>query len=171
MSDYEPLDLTDHLNGGLDALGASGTAEIGPRHFRGLPFAIGSDPAKCFISLQGDSEPVSIPVGSSASRIIFAHRLLASEIDEGGPVGVHIADYVFSLANGEEHIVPVRERFEIGFVPTDSFRGPSGLPFLAVTDGKHTAVSAQRRSLAGDRTPADRIPASHGTQLLPMVLD
>ena len=69
MSDYEPLDLTDHLNGGLDALGASGTAEIGPRHFRGLPFAIGSDPAKCFISLQGDSEPASIPVGSTASRI------------------------------------------------------------------------------------------------------
>ena len=52
-------------------------------------------------------------------------------------MGVHVADYVFSLANGQEHVVPVRERFEIGFVPTDSFRGPSGLPFLAVTDGKH----------------------------------
>ena len=137
MSDYEPLDLTDHLNGGMDVLGASGTAEIGPRHFRGLPFTIGNDPERCFISLHGDSEPVSIPVGSAASRIIFAHRLLVSEIDEGGPVGVHIADYIFSLANGQEHIVPVRERFEIGFVPTDSFRGPSGLPFLAVTDGKH----------------------------------
>ena len=92
MSDYEPLDLTDHLNGGLEALGAGGTADIGPCHFRGIPFTIGNDPERCFISLHGDCEPVSIPVGSPASRIIFAHRLLASEIDEGGPVGVHIAD-------------------------------------------------------------------------------
>ena len=52
-------------------------------------------------------------------------------------MGIHVADYVFSLADGQEVAVPVRERFEIGFVPTDSFRGPSGLPYLAVTDGKH----------------------------------
>ena len=97
-----------------------------------------ADPDSCFISLDGDSETVEVAVGSSAYRIVFAHRLLASEIDEGGPVGVHVADYVFSLANGAELVVPVRERFEIGFVPMDSFRGPSGLPFLAVTDGKHT---------------------------------
>ena len=137
MTDYEPLDLAEQLNGGLDALGAGANAEIGPRHFRGLPFAIGVDPSKCFISLEGGSERVTIPVDRTASRIIFAHRLLASEIDDGGPVGIPIADFVFSLANGEQHVAPIRERFEIGFVPTDSFRGPSGLPFLAVTDGKH----------------------------------
>ena len=34
-------------------------------------------------------------------------------------------------------MVPIRERFEISSVPMDSFRGASGLPFLAVTDGKH----------------------------------
>ena len=137
MADYEPLDIAEHLNAGLDALGADATAEIGPSRFRGLPFSIGDDPSRCFISLDGDSEPVSVPVGSSASRIIFAHRLLASEIDEGGPVGNHVADYVFSLTNGQQYVVPIRERFETGFVPTDSFRGASGLPFLAVTDGKH----------------------------------
>ncbi|MYA61522.1 MAG: hypothetical protein F4X94_02990, partial [Dehalococcoidia bacterium] len=137
MSDYEPLDIAQHLNGGLDALGADATAEIGPCHFRGLPFDVSGDPSRCFISLDGDSEPVGIPVGNSASRVIFAHRLLATEIDDGGPVGIHVADYVFSLANGQRHVVPVRERFEIGSVPTDSFRGASGLPFLAVTDGKH----------------------------------
>ena len=86
-------------------------------------------------------------------------------------MGVHVADYVFALANGQEHIVPVRERFEIGFVPTDSFRGPSGLPFLAVTDGKHTLFPSQRRSLAGDRTAADRVPAGDCAQLLPVELD
>ena len=137
MSDYEPLNLAEHLNGGLDALGAGSTAEIGPRHFRGLPFAIGDDPARCFISLDGDSEPVNVPVGGAASRIIFAHRLLTSDIDDGGPVGVHVADYVFSLVDGQQHVVSIRERFETGFIPTDSFRGASGLPFLAVTDGKH----------------------------------
>ena len=137
MSDYEPLDIAQHLNGGLDALGADATAEIGPCHFRGLPFSIGDDPSRCFISLGGDSEPIDVPVGGGVSRVIFAHRLVASEIDDGGLVGIHVADYVFSLANGQRHVVPVRERFEIGSVPTDSFRGASGLPFLAVTDGKH----------------------------------
>ena len=137
MAGYEPLDISGHLNGGLDALGDGATAEIGPRHFRGLPFAIGDDPSRCFVALDGDSGEVRVPVGSSAFRIVFAHRLVASEIDDGGPVGVHVADYVFSLANGEQHVVPIRERFEISSVPMDSFRGASGLPFLAVTDGKH----------------------------------
>ena len=58
MADYEPLDIAEHLNGGLDALGADAAAEIGPRHFRGLPFDIGDDPSRCFISLDGGSEPV-----------------------------------------------------------------------------------------------------------------
>ena len=137
MPDYEPLDLSEHLNGGLDALGEDATAEIGPRHFRGLPFGIGDDPTKCFILVDGDCSPVNVPVGSTSYRVVFAHRLVTSEIDEGGQVGEHVADYVFTLENGDRHVVPIRERFEIGTVPTDSFRGASGLPFRAVTDGKH----------------------------------
>ena len=137
MPDYEPLDLSEHLNGGLDALGEDATAEIGPRHFRGLPFGIGDDPTKCFILVDGDCAPVNVPVGSTSHRVVFAHRLVTSEIDEGGPVGEHVADYVVTLENGDRHVVPIRERFEIGTVPTDSFRGASGLPFRAVTDGKH----------------------------------
>ena len=137
MPDYEPLDLSEHLNGGLGVLGAGATADIGPRRFRGLPFAIGDDPSRCFVSLDGDSEGVTVRVDRSTSRIIFAHRLLTSDIDAGGPVGVHVADYVFSLENGQQWVVPIRERFEIGFVPADRFQGASGLPFRAVTDGKH----------------------------------
>ena len=94
MADYEPLDLAEYLNGGLTELGDGAMAEIGPRHFRGLPFAIGDDPSRCFVALDGDSGEVRVPVGSSAFRIVFAHRLVASEIDDGGPVGVHVADYV-----------------------------------------------------------------------------
>ena len=137
MPDYEPLDLSEHLNGGLGVLGAGATADIGPRRFRGLPFAIGDDPSRCFVSLDGDSEGVTVRVGRSTSRIIFAHRLLTSDIDAGGPVGVHVADYVFSLENGQQWVVPIRERFEIGFVPAGPLQGTSGLPFRAVTDGKH----------------------------------
>ena len=137
MPDYEPLDLSEHLNGGLGVLGAGATADIGPRRFRGLPFAIGDDPSRCFVSLDGDSEGVTVRVGRSTSRIIFAHRLLTSDIDAGDPVGVHVADYVFSLENGQQWVVPIRERFEIGFVPAGPFQGTTGLPFRAVTDGKH----------------------------------
>ena len=137
MPDYEPLDLSEHLNGGLGVLGAGATADMGPRRFRGLPFAIGDDPSRCFVSLDGDSEGVTVRVGRSTSRIIFAHRLLTSDIDAGGPVGVHVADYVFSLENGQQWVVPIRERFEIGFVPADPSQGTSGVPFRAVTDGKH----------------------------------
>ncbi len=137
MADYDPLDLSEHRNGGLDALERGATAEIGPRHFRGLPFDIGSDPSSCFVSLEGENESVTIPVGRSAHRVIFAHRLVTTEMVDGGPVGVHVADYVFTLANGEKHAVPIRERFEISAVPMDSFQGGAGLPFLAVTDGKH----------------------------------
>ncbi len=77
MLDYEPISLAEHLNGGLDALGTGASAEICARHFRGLPFAINEDPSMCFISLDGDSEQVTVPVGRSASRIIFAHRLFS----------------------------------------------------------------------------------------------
>jgi hypothetical protein len=49
-----------------------------------------------------------------------------------------VAEYVFHLSSGQEIRVPIRERFEIASVPNDSFRGPSGLPFQAVTDHKHT---------------------------------
>ena len=137
MPDYEPLDIAEFLNAGLNVLPAGATADIGPSHFRGLPFSIASDDAECFIALHGASQTITVPVRSQAHTIIFAHRLISSDIDEGGPVGNHVADYVFLLADGQEVVVPIRERFEIGVVPTDSFQGASGLPFRAVTDGKH----------------------------------
>ncbi len=133
MSDYQPLDLSHHLNAGVDVLGAGAVARIGPRRFRGLPFSIGDDPTKCFIALDGDSTSIRIPVGHSAFSVIFAHRLIRSEIAEGGPVGARVADYVFALENGRKVVVPIRERFEIGVVPTSLFQ----LPFRAAPDDKH----------------------------------
>ena len=137
MSDYEPLNLTETLNAGLDILGHGLSAEVGLQSYRGLPFSISADSTKCFIALDKDSGIVEIPVKKTAYHIIFAHRLLHSDIDDGGPVGSLIANYSFCMEGKQQVEYPIRERFEIASVPMDSFRGPSGLPFRAVTDGKH----------------------------------
>ena len=171
MLDYEPLDIAQHLNGGLDALGAGAAAEIGPRHFRGLPFSIGDDRSRCFIALDGDSEPVSIPVGNSASRIIFAQRaprvrnrrrrtcgqprrrlrILAGERTAARrPNQGAIRDRLCP-----DRLLPGRVRAAV----------PRGHRRQAPT------FAAQRRRVAGGRTSADRIPAGHRPQLLPLVLD
>ena len=139
MNDYDPLDLTAIYNVGLAVLGDGATADIGEQQFRGLPFLIGNGSGgDCFISLDGASSPVDVPVGRRAHTVLFAHRLLDSQLEAGGPLGVQVAEYVFHLEGGKEVRTPVRERFEISVVPADSFRGVQGLPFRAVTDGKHT---------------------------------
>ncbi len=62
MSDYEPLNLTETLNAGLDILGHGLSAEVGLQSYRGLPFSISADSTKCFIALNKDSGIVEIPV-------------------------------------------------------------------------------------------------------------
>ena len=62
MSDYEPLNLTETLNAGLDILGHGLSAEVGFQSYRGLPFSISADPTRCFISLNIDSGSIEIPV-------------------------------------------------------------------------------------------------------------
>ncbi|HIC48942.1 MAG TPA: hypothetical protein EYP00_03535, partial [Dehalococcoidia bacterium] len=122
MSDYEPLNLSEKLNAGMDILGQGLSAEVGSQSFRGLPFSISADPTRCFISLNKDSGSVEIPVRKSAYHIIFAHRLLRSDIDDGGPVGSLIANYSFCMEGEQKIDYPIRERFEIASVPMDSFR-------------------------------------------------
>ncbi len=97
MSDYEPLNLAEKLNAGLDILGQGLSAEVGIQSYRGLPFSISADPTKCFISLNKESGSVDIPIKKPAYHIIFAHRLLHSDIDDGGPVGSLIANYSFCM--------------------------------------------------------------------------
>src|SRR5438034_10885783 len=113
-------------------VGEQGTAPIGPQQFRGLPFLVGPDPQRCFVAF-GDglqNEPLSIPIDEGAQSIIVAHRLLASGISAGGPVGELIADYVFTYQNGDEARVTIRDRFEITEIPT----AWGQLPFRAVPE-------------------------------------
>src|ERR1700693_1210072 len=132
MDEYTPLDLKAFHNAGLALLGEQGTAPIGPQQFRGLPFLLGTNPEHCFVAF-GDGlqhAPMSIPIGERVGSVIVAHRLLASSILVGGPVGEPIADYVFTYQSGDEVRVTVRDRFEIAEIPT----AWGQLPFRALPD-------------------------------------
>ena len=136
MPDYLPLDLSALCNAGLDVLEEKPNTPIGDQLCRGLPFRVNDDPANCFIAFDGASGSVTIPVNSRATGLILSHRLLKSDLMEGGPLGIPVADYVFRLAggkeggreSGEEIRVPIRERFEIGHI------SQGGKPFLALPD-------------------------------------
>ena len=146
MADYEPIDLSSRYNVGLPYLGDEGKPAIGQQSFRGLPFAVGDDAARCFVGLSDEDSEVAVEIGRPAHRVIFAHRLVSSDIPDNGPVGLHVADYVFTLAGGEEIAVPIREKFEISSVVIVPQSGAAriarsmaspGVPSQAVTDGKH----------------------------------
>jgi hypothetical protein len=132
VDDYKPLDLSAYCNAGVETLGADATAApVGEQLFHGLPFRIGQA-AGAFV-LFGDGGrtlPLSIPFdNTNAYTAIIAHRLLGSDLPNGGPVGASVATYTFHLCDGSEHRIPIRERFEIGDI------GMWGqLPFLARSD-------------------------------------
>ena len=133
MSDYEPLDLSRLCNAGADVLGEGAEAPRGRQSFRGLPFLVGRDgheaAGDCFVALDGRSHSVSIPLATAARRVIFAHRLLETELMHGGSLGDLVAEYVFRFSRADDVRVPIRERFEIvawSEVPLQ--------PFLSVSD-------------------------------------
>ena len=138
MPDYLPLDLSALCNAGLDVLDEKPNTPIGEQLCRGLPFLVNDDPANCFIAFDRNSGGVTIPVNSRATGLILAHRLLKSDLMEGGPLGIPVADYVIRLAGsesaggesegGEEIRVPIRERFEIAHISL------GGKPFVALPD-------------------------------------
>ena len=123
MPDYKPLDLSSLCNAGAEILGSRERPPVGVQIFHGLPFLVGSEGAKAedrnFLLLSEAMGSVTIPVNDVAHNVIFAHRVLETEIPEGGPIGKDVADYVVRFANGQESRIPVRERFEIGLMPAD----------------------------------------------------
>ncbi len=134
MKDYEPLDISPSCNTGPDILGTGGAnVEPGLKTFRGLPFMIGGQAENSFIAPTPNGDSLVVPVRKAARRVLFAHALLDSKLDRGGPLGEQVAEYVFHLSSGSQERVNIRERFEIaarpGFPP-----GTPGLPFRAVTD-------------------------------------
>lgn len=131
MPDYEPLDLTPFRNAGADLYPTGVRPPLGEQQFHGLPFRVGEG-AAAFVRL--GAEPISVPVGRAARRVLFAHALLESGLMEGEPVGQVVATYTFRYADGEALEAPIRERFEAAVVPT----GWGQLPFRAVPDQKNS---------------------------------
>ena len=131
---YQPMDLSPHCNAGVELLGgSSGAPPVGAQVFHGLPFHIGEG-SQAF-ALFGDGgwrQPHSIAINAVAHWVIVAHRLIDSQLMDGGPVGETVATYTFHLSDGSQHRVPVRERFEIGDLPTWG-----QLAFLARPDQKN----------------------------------
>ena len=136
MADYEALDLSRWCNAEATELDTNEGVILGRQTLRGLPFLVGSEKGaphgKCFIALAGSDESVTIPIGKPAYRVIVAHRLLETNFHEGGHVGRQVAEYVFRLSGGSEERVPIREKFEIGALPSNVVHW--GSPFLAVSD-------------------------------------
>ena len=80
MKDYEPIDLSNLCNAGVELIDRDPPAPIGAQSFHGLPFVIAADAARCFIGFDGDrhGDAVTVPVGQPARRVLFAHALLES---------------------------------------------------------------------------------------------
>jgi len=145
MCDYIPLDISTLYNVNDDIFNGITSPPIGHQTFHGLPFDIGSGhPSEpCFLGF-GKSEGLYtssflLDINKPASRVVFAHTVLESKVQEGAPIGLPIADYNFILENGDIHSTVIRERYEIGFLPL-----PWGqYPFLCVPDQKPTVYDRQ----------------------------
>ncbi len=167
MAEYEPLDLSSWCNSGLEALGDDADAPVGGQEFRGIPFLIGGRnfPAgsQCFLLLR-EGQGVSVPVGKPAQYVVFAHRLMQSDLMEGMGLGRVVAEYVFHYSDGEEVRVPLRERFEISAVPTDHImRLALGVPYRALPDQKDSLMDRHEGSwgMAGRRQMESRFRPPH----------
>jgi hypothetical protein len=128
---YRPVDLSAYCNAGIELLSGDQEPPTGNQVFHGLPFRIGEG-RRAFIAFDSNRPSVTIPIKATACSVIVAHRLLGSQLMAGAPIGDTVAIYVFKLADGTEHRVPIRERFEIADI------GRWGqLPFLARPDTKN----------------------------------
>ncbi|MFN8636822.1 MAG: CehA/McbA family metallohydrolase [Chloroflexota bacterium] len=106
----------------------------GEQRFWGVPFSAGGSdpdaPGLVVIGAAGSTEAVRAPIDGAVSFVIFAHlcdsrastTVAGQTADYPNPVvtapGEHLADYVLEFADGGEHRVAVRRRFEVNQVMT-----------------------------------------------------
>ena len=113
-----------------------GRLPYGRQSFWGVPFdlADGTSPSLAVAGADGSSSTFSLPIGSNATYLVFAHFCDSrasttvpvgdfgdpQTADYASPVvtapGEHLADYVLIYEDGSEHRTPVRRRFEINQV-------------------------------------------------------
>ena len=143
MADYDPLDISRWCNAAIGVVGEDAAA--GRQTLRGLPFLVGAESGggdKSLIALSGPDGSVTVPIKAMAHRVVIAHGLLETDLPQGGPPGVHVADYVFHLSGGGEERVPIRERFEIAYTDAGVAVGfRVGSPYRAMDDQKNTLAA------------------------------
>lgn len=146
-TDYEPLDIGALCDADASILGPTSNIPTGEQTYHGLPFVVGADEAACAIARGANVSmaAVDIPVARSARSLIIAHRLLDSKIYDGDPVGRVCADYTLVYVDGSEVTVPIRERMEIGIIPS----GWGQLALLAYPDTKDGLVARYEGNWSG----------------------
>jgi len=96
---YLPVPLGACCNAGVDVLEPGATPLLGETALRGLPFAVESDPARCFVGLgSGMAGAASIPLRRTARWVVFAHRLVEPLRDEAANLGRPVAELSFVYA-------------------------------------------------------------------------
>src|SRR6266536_1339063 len=104
----------------------------GDQSFWGVPFSVGGAdpdaPGLLVVGNDGSTEPARLALAGVASYIVVAHlcdarartSVAGQTSDYPNPVvtapGEHLADYVLEYADGSEHRVAVRRRFEVNQV-------------------------------------------------------
>lgn len=138
--EYSAIPLDDAVNGPLTLLPEPVRPDPGTLELRGLPFLIGSDPERSLVHLgDGGAADATVAVGRSARHLIFAHRVLQSQIMQGDPPGRPVVELTFCLEGGKQVTHVVRERFEVAFIPP----GWGQLPFLALPDQPDSAPQSR----------------------------
>jgi hypothetical protein len=106
----------------------------GQQRFWGVPFSVGDaepeGPGLLVVGAAGSTAAVRVPLARTASYVVLAHvcdaragtSVAGQTSDYPNPVvtapGEHLADYVIEYADGGEHRVAVRRRFEVNQVVT-----------------------------------------------------
>ena len=152
--DYEPVPLQAHCNCGIEVI--DGDPPVGAVRLRGLPFVIGDGSDHCFVRLGAASSTENatlfrVELSRDARWLVFAHRQLSSDLEDGGAAGRVVARYDFTLADGETYDVPIRERFEISDLEQ--------LPALAVPDAMPQSRDRYSARFSRDGGPPDAVAA------------
>ena len=142
---------------------------VGAQTFHGIPFRIGAPEGaadRCFIVLEPGAEPIAVPVGRAADRIIVAHRRLRQAQPEDDPApGTLVAEDRVPPPGRSPERVAVRERFEIG--PRQARDGTSTPP------STRPAPASSSSSIAGGARGGTRglgrpRPCTGGSGTLPV---
>ena len=147
MKDYQPLDISNSCNAGMEILPKGEVVPLGLQTLRGLPFLVGprkgNRRSRCFIALDGTQKSVTVRVNQSVYTVVVAHRLLQPGLAEERPLDTQVGDYVFYLSNGHKVSVPIRQRYDIAMVGDPDIPGEPGqsIPAL-IREHSSTTVEA-----------------------------